>query len=62
MTSLASQSIRAVGTVRENRINYATQNMKTNKELKRSGRGLFDYRSDGLVYVGKWNDNSIVHS
>ena len=62
MTSLASQSIRAVGTVRENRINHATQNMKTNKELKRSERGSFDYRSDGLVYVGKWNDNSIVHS
>ena len=61
LTSLASQFIRAVGTVRENRINHATQNMKSNKELKRSGRGSFDYRSDGLVYVAKWNDNSIVH-
>ena len=60
MSILACQSIRAVGTVRENRINHATNNMKTNKELKKSGRGSYDYRSDGLVYVAKWNDNSIV--
>ena len=60
MTSLASQSIGAVGTVRENRINYATQSMKTNKELKKERLRSFDYRSDGLVYVAKWNDNSIV--
>ena len=60
MSILACQSIRAVGTVRENRINHATDNMKTNKELKKSGRGSYDYRSDGLVYVAKWNDNSIV--
>ena len=61
LTSVASQSVRAVGTVRENRIYHATQSMKTNKELKRRGRGSFDYRYDGLVYVAKWNDNSIVH-
>ena len=60
MSILACQSVRAVGTVRENRINHATDNMKTNKELKKSGRGSYDYRSDGLVYVAKWNDNSIV--
>ena len=61
LTSLASQSISAVGAVRENRINQATQNMKLNKELKRSRRGLFVYRFDRLVYVAKWNNNLIVH-
>ena len=51
LTYLASQSIRAVGTVRENRVNHATQNMKTNKEMKKERFGSFGYRSDGLVYV-----------
>ena len=35
MSILACQSVRAVGTVRENRIDHATNNMKTNKELKK---------------------------
>ena len=61
MQKLASQSMRATGTVRENRINSATKTMISHKELKKQGRGSFDYRCDGTVYVSKWNDNSIVH-
>ena len=29
-------------------------------ELKKKPRGSFDHRSDGTVYVAKWNDNAIV--
>ena len=61
MQKLASQSMRATGTVRENRINSATKTMISHKELKKQGRGSFDHRCDGTVYVSKWNDNSIVH-
>jgi hypothetical protein len=39
-----------IGTVRENRTNGAAQVMKSTKNLKKSSRGEFDYRSDGKVY------------
>ena len=29
-------------------------------ELKKKPPGDFDYRSDGIVYIAKWNDNAIV--
>ena len=53
--------MRASGTVRENRINSATKTMISQKKLKKRGRGSFDYRCDGTVFVSKWNDNSSVH-
>ena len=36
--------MRATGTVRENRINSAIKTMISLKELKKRGRGSFDYR------------------
>ena len=53
--------MRASGTVRENRIDSATKTMISQKKLKKRGRGSFDYRCDGTVFVSKWNDNSSVH-
>ena len=48
--------MRASGTVRENGINSATKTMISHKKLKERGRGSFDYRCYGAVYVSKWND------
>lgn len=32
-----------------------------NKALEKQGRGAFDYRSDGKIFIVKWNNNAIVH-
>ena len=61
MKSLASEGIRATGTVRENRTGGAGKLMTDVKTMKKSGRGSFDYRSDGDVHVVRWNDNSVVN-
>jgi hypothetical protein len=34
--------------------------LTSSADLKKKPRGHFDYRSDGVVYVAKWNDNAIV--
>lgn len=60
LSSLADRQMRATGTVRENRTNGATEKLMDNKEMKKKGRGHFDFVCDGRVYVMKWNDNSIV--
>ena len=60
MESLGERQMRATGTIRENRTNGATDKLIDNKELKKKGRGYFDFVSDGSVYVLKWNDNSVV--
>ena len=62
LCSLANDGIRATGTIRENGTNGATKLMSSNAELKKKGRGSFEYRSDGTVYICKWNDNAIVGS
>ena len=58
MESLGERQMRATGTIRENWTNGATDKLIDNKELKKKGRGYFDFVSDGSVYVMKWNDNS----
>ena len=35
--------------------------MKTLKEIKKSDRGSFDFRSDGKVYFCRWNNNSVIN-
>ncbi|KRY97615.1 hypothetical protein T11_5153, partial [Trichinella zimbabwensis] len=34
--------------------------MLPDKQLMKQKRGAFDFRSDGNVYIDKWNDNAIV--
>ena len=53
--SLAEREMRATGTVRENRTSDANNKLVSNKELKKKGRGHFDFVCDGKVYVMKWN-------
>lgn len=38
----------------------AHHELMSSAELKKKPRGSFDHRSDGTVYVAKWNDNAIV--
>ncbi|KRZ71345.1 PiggyBac transposable element-derived protein 3 [Trichinella papuae] len=60
LVKLADNGMRATGTVRQNRVAGATASMLSDTALIKKGRGSFDYRSDGKVYVAKWNDNSLV--
>ena len=59
--NLAAENVKAIGTVTENRTLGASSKMKSLKEMKKSDRGTFDFRSDGVVYFCNWNDNSIVN-
>ena len=61
LADLAAKNVKAVGTVRENRTLGASSKIKSLKEMKTSHRGTFDFRSGGVVYFWKWNDNSIVN-
>ena len=61
MNELAEKSIRATGTIRENRTEGANKQLIQNKELQKQERGTYDYCSDGKVYIAKWHDNSVVN-
>lgn len=60
LADLAESEVQATGTVRENRTCGASKAMISSAEMKKKDRGSFDYRCDGIVYVSKWHDNSIV--
>ena len=55
MNELAEKSIR------ENRTEGANKQFIKNKELQKQERGIYDYCSDGKVYIAKWHDNSVVN-
>ena len=52
-----------LGTIRSNRMQGASKILRADKDLKKDGRGSFDWRTDAStnVTVLKWCDNSIVH-
>ncbi|KAL7405160.1 hypothetical protein ABVT39_024706 [Epinephelus coioides] len=50
--------VKCIGTVRSNRIGGVT--LMEDKELKKKGRGAFDYRSAEGVIAVKWYDNKCV--
>lgn len=60
LAKLAESDMRATGTVRENRTMKVVERMTSTKDLKKKGRGSFDFCSDGKVYIAKWHDNAIV--
>ncbi len=49
---------RATGTIREYRTKACA--MKSVTEVKKDGRGSYDYRSDGDVEIVRWNDKSVA--
>lgn len=61
LVDLQLKNFKATGTIRSNRTNGAAKNLSSDKELKVKGRGSFDHRCDGKVFIAKWNDSSIVH-
>ncbi|XP_066978937.1 piggyBac transposable element-derived protein 3-like [Macrobrachium rosenbergii] len=60
LVQLTESNAKATGTIRENRSAGAAKALSTTKELQKMERGTFDHRSDGKVYVAKWNDNDVV--
>ena len=60
LSDLASEKVKATGTVRENRTGGANRDLTSTKEMKKSTPGTFDFRCDGTVFMCKWNDNSVV--
>ena len=60
LSDLASEKVKATATVRKNRRGGANRDLTSTKEMKKSTRGMFDFRCDGTVFMCKWNDNSVV--
>ena len=60
LSDLASEKVKATGTVRENQTGGANRDLTSTKEMKKSTCGPFDFRCNGTVFMCKWNDNSVV--
>lgn len=58
MNQLTSLKIRAVGTIRENRTGGCP--LRSAKDMKKTERGTYDFRSNGRIFVCRWNDSSVV--
>ena len=59
--ALSEKNFLASGTIRDNRTSGASKNLTTNKQMKKRDRGTYDYRSNGKVFICKWQDNSAVN-
>ena len=46
--------------IRKNRTVGANQKMISSKQLQKQECGCFEYCCDGIVYIAKWHDNSVV--
>lgn len=55
---LQKENIKATGTVRENRLKKCP--LIDNRAMRKTERGTFDTKSDGVVSVVKWHDNQCV--
>ena len=55
LDNLAIKNLRAIGTVRTNRMMKCPLNI-----LKKDERASLDYRGDGNVLIVQWKDNSVV--
>ena len=61
MNELAERSMRATGTIREDRTEGENKQLIQKKELQKQERGTCNYCSEGKVYIAKWYDNSVVN-
>ena len=61
MNELAEKSMRATGTIQENKTEGANKQLIQIKKLQKQERGTYDYCSDGKIYIVKWHDNSVVN-
>ena len=53
LADLAAKNVKPIDTVKENRTLGASSKMKSLKEMEKSDRGTFNFRSDGVVYFCK---------
>ena len=62
MLKLQRNGILSLGTIRQNRKAGAQKVLETAKEMKKKGRGSYDWRVDidSNIVVTKWQDNSTV--
>lgn len=61
LTEMKKRNLKATGTIRSNRTANAQKVLISDIDLKGQERGSFDFRTDGTVYITKWNDSSIVY-
>ena len=60
LSDLKQKNFKATGTVRQNRSGGESELMLSDKDLQNQGRGSYDFRTDGRIFVAKWQDNSTV--
>ena len=62
LQQLRESGILAVGTIRGNRLHGAVSHLKTEKQLKKEGRGAHDWGTDVAsgVTIVRWLDKSII--
>jgi hypothetical protein len=60
LRQLREDGFKATGTIRSNRSGGAHRDLIPDNDLRKRGRGAYDYRCDGVVFVVKWYDSSIV--
>ena len=61
LLDLPEKNAKASGTIKENTALGTSSRMKLVRKKRKSVRGVFDIRRDGLFYFRKWNSNSIVN-
>ena len=61
MIKLAEKSVRAAGTIRQNRTEGANKQLVQSKELLKKEKGTYDYCRDGKIYIAKWHNNSALN-
>ena len=61
INELTEKSMRATGNTQKNRTEGANKQLIQIKELQKQEKGIYDYCSDGKVYIAKWHDNSVVN-
>lgn len=60
LAELSKRSIRATGTIRENRLSSCK--LPPKEIMKKTSRGAYNYRStENKILITKWNDNNIVN-
>ena len=57
---LASEKVKATGTVRENQTGGANRDLMSTNVMKKSTRGTIDFCCDGTVFMCKWTENSVI--
>ncbi|XP_046392163.1 piggyBac transposable element-derived protein 3-like [Ischnura elegans] len=58
--TLKDMQIGGTGTLRENRVKYAENELTEKNKFKKEARGTMEERTNGDILVTRWNDNAVV--